>query len=176
MDKTVEIKVSDSNDVSTIGQIYAETFPDEELLPLTQSLLSREDDVFAFSAMHSGRLVGHIVFTECQVAGSAERPALLGPLAVQADVQGLGIGSQLVETGMRMIKAMGMTYVLVLGDPRYYGRFGMAAETGVMPPFPLPEAWRAAWQSKRLQGEETPLRGRLLVPAPWMDDALWRDA
>jgi len=59
----------------------------------------------------------------------------------------------------------------VLGDPAYYSRVGFAPETRVSPPYPLPEEWRAGWQSIALQ--ETELKGALEVPAPWRRAHLW---
>jgi putative acetyltransferase len=61
----------------------------------------------------------------------------------------------------------------VLGDPAYYARFGFRPERGVAPPFPIPEAWAEAWQGLALAPDAPAPQGRLTVPAPWADPALW---
>jgi len=43
----------------------------------------------------------------------------------------------------------------------------------VTPPYPLPEAWRDAWQSLALEAAAPVRSGVLTVPAPWRQPALW---
>lgn len=83
----------------------------------------------------SGEVVGHVVFTRLSVRGA---PALaLAPLAVDPSTQRRGVGTVLVEEGLRRAVAAGESLVVVLGDPAYYGRFGFrpAYELGVSGPF-----------------------------------------
>jgi putative acetyltransferase len=108
----------------------------------------------------------------CGIAGTADRPALLGPLAVAPGWQRRGIGTALVRDGLRRLREIGATQVLVLGDPAYYGRFGFRPESGVIPPGPVPPQWREAWQSLAL-GDGAVGRGRLDVPPPWRRPELW---
>jgi putative acetyltransferase len=61
----------------------------------------------------------------------------------------------------------------VLGDPAYYGRFGFIQEHKVTPPYPLPTQWVNAWQSIKQCDREPPLAGKLSVPEPWRQSALW---
>ena len=79
------------------------------------------------------------------------------------------------DTGLARLAEAAVRQVFVLGDPRFYGRLGFAAESQVLPPCPLPVAWRDAWQSRIIAGHPlTP--GRLSLPAPWHNPALWNDA
>jgi putative acetyltransferase len=48
----------------------------------------------------------------------------LAPLAVLPDYQGQGIGSGLVEHGLAVLRERGCPFVVVLGHPDYYPRFG----------------------------------------------------
>ena len=98
---------------------------------------------------------------------------LLGPLAVADAWQGRGIGSALVQAGLDRLRLAGYLHVYVLGDPAYYQRFGFEAEASVAPPYPLPEAWRGAWQSKRLEHSALHPEGMLRVPPVWNQAALW---
>ena len=49
----------------------------------------------------------------------------------------------------------------------------VAAESSVKPPYELPAAWEAAWQSLSLRGGSQDLSGTLSVPEPWRQRAYW---
>ena len=136
-------------------------------------LLSEEDGVLSLVAICDGRLVGHVAFTMCGIAGSNETIGLLAPLAVTPRFQRCGVGSALVREGLNRLRSEGATQVYVLGDPAYYGRFGFEPDASVAPPYDLPEEWQSAWQLLHLQGDKASLEGRLSVPKPWRQPALW---
>ncbi len=168
-----EIRESTPDDVAPLADVYADAFPDEELMPLVVSLLESKEDVVSLVACVDRALVGHILMTMCGIEGRSERVALLAPLGVVSAWQGKGAGSALVAEGLRRVKSSGARQVHVLGDPAYYGRFGFHADAGVAPPYPLPEEWSAAWQALSLQPGEATIEGRLSVPEPWRQPALW---
>ena len=63
------------------------------------------------------------------IAAGPGRPALLlGPIAVDCRLQGLGLGSRLMREALMRAKARGHTAVLLVGDAPYYGRFGFSSE------------------------------------------------
>jgi putative acetyltransferase len=71
-------------------------------------------------------VVGHILFTPV-VIDSAERRVVgmgLGPMAVHPDRQRQGIGSQLVTRGLDLLRERPCPFVVVVGHPDYYPRFG----------------------------------------------------
>ena len=56
---------------------------------------------------------------------SLSYPAIgLGPMAVVPSLQGRGIGSRLVDNGIRECRHLGNEIIVVLGYPDYYSRFG----------------------------------------------------
>lgn len=169
----VEIREGAPGDRAAIEALYPAAFPDEDLLPLVRALLDRAPGVLSLVAVVGQSVAGHGLFTPCGVAGSGERIALLGPLAVAPARQGQGVGSAIVRAGIARLERAGLGHVCVLGDPAYYARFGFAPETRLAPPYPLPEDWRGAWQSLPLGQAGPPRRGRLRVPEPWRRPALW---
>ncbi len=173
MSETFNIRESEPADLASLEALYPEVFPEEDLLPLVRELHGKEPQAFALVAVADGVLLGHVVFTICGLAGSDEKLALLGPLAVTPARQRQGLGKALVEAGLKRLEESDTRRVYVLGDPGYYGRFGFAADYRVAPPYPLPKEWLEAWQSLDLQGSASSLTGELLVPESWRQPALW---
>ena len=60
-------------------------------------------------------------------AGSGRPALLLGPVAVDCRLQGLGLGSRLMREALTRAKGLGHGAVLLVGDAPYYGRFGFSA-------------------------------------------------
>ena len=173
MSEAIEVRASLPSDKCSIDRLYADAFPGEDLLPLLHELLAERSDVLSLVAIDQGLLIGHVIFTACGLIGKTEKVALLAPLAVASSRQRRGVGSTLVHAGLRQMQSTGASLVFVLGDPAYYGRFGFTAEDRVEPPFPLPEAWRGAWQSLCPDEGERPVGGKLRVPPPWRRQELW---
>ena len=119
------------------------------------------------------RIVGHALLTACGLTGSSRQAALLGPVGVAPEVQGQGIGSLLIETGLQRMREAGADVALVLGDPAYYHRFGFTPSSRVRPPYELPPEWQDAWQILPLREGGLPESAALSVPRQWNDPALW---
>ncbi|MGN9760117.1 GNAT family N-acetyltransferase [Streptomyces sp. SD31] len=69
-----------------------------------------------------GRHVGYALLTRCHIG---DTPALcLAPCAVRPERQNSGAGSAAVRAALAAAKDMGEHYVVVLGHPTYYPRFG----------------------------------------------------
>ncbi|MBT3991756.1 MAG: N-acetyltransferase [Rhodospirillaceae bacterium] len=171
----VEIKYRDSksSDLASIEKLYPEAFPDEDLVPLVSELLQETSDILSLVAYRKASLVGHVIFTRCRISNNSNACALLGPLAVDPARQGQGIGSAIVRLGLERLVNVGVSDVFVLGDPAYYVRFGFQPRAGVEAPYTLPEEWREAWQSLSLTDEASSLKGKLLLPQPWLNPSLW---
>jgi putative acetyltransferase len=74
-------------------------------------------------------IVGHVAFTAVSVAGAADGMGL-APLAVRPDFQRRGVGASLVRAGLETCRRAGAGFVVVVGEPAYYGRFGFTAAAG----------------------------------------------
>jgi putative acetyltransferase len=75
---------------------------------------------------HDGRVVGHILFTPVVVehAGGQIVGMGLAPMAVLPERQRQGIGSSLVARGLEILRERACPFVVVVGHPEYYPRFG----------------------------------------------------
>lgn len=82
-------------------------------------------------AEDAGRIVGHVALSPVQIAGAICHWFGLGPLSVHPDQQGRGIGSALVQEGIRRLRERSARGCVVLGYPAYYPRFGFQVEPGL---------------------------------------------
>ena len=95
----------------------------------------REYDRMAV-AKKDGSLVGAISFWPVAIAENAG--LLLGPLAVHPDMQGQGVGQELMRASLQLIDADRFAFVLLVGDLPYYEKAGfMIVAGGVAMPGPV---------------------------------------
>ena len=71
-------------------------------------------------------VVGHILFTPVVVETARRQVTGMGlaPMAVLPDRQRQGIGSQLVRRGLDILRERHCPFVVLVGHPEYYPRFG----------------------------------------------------
>ncbi|MEJ1994042.1 MAG: N-acetyltransferase [Limibacillus sp.] len=170
-----EIRDGGRGDWPALETLYAEAFPDEDLLPLIRELLREGPTVTSLVAAEGGDISGHLLLTACALEEDrGARLSLLGPLAVLPARQRQGIGGSLLRFALARLAAQGFSRALLLGDPAYYRRFGFAPEQGVSTPYPLPPDWAQAWQSLALEDGARAPAGRLQVPPAWAKPALWQ--
>lgn len=93
-------------------------------------------------ACMGGKVVGHILFTKVVIKdGDTIRNSLaLAPMAVIPDYQNQGIGSKLVQAGLKKAKSLGHESVLVLGHETFYPKFDFvpANRWNIRAPFNVP--------------------------------------
>ena len=167
------IRESQTADWPLIVSLYAGAFPQEDLIPLVSALLEEEEGIVSLVSLSERLLCGHALFTRCGTEQSKAKAALLGPLAVAPERQRRGIGGALLRAGLARLEGEAVSKVFVLGDPKYYSRFGFLPESRVAPPYDLPSEWRGAWQSVTLANTPETGEDRLTVPEPWAQPALW---
>ena len=78
----------------------------------------------SFVAGEDGTLRGSVRFWPISVGGHEE--LLLGPLAVQSDQRGRGIGVALMQAGIAAAKARPWRGILLVGDEPYYAKVGFS--------------------------------------------------
>lgn len=76
-----------------------------------------------------GRVIGHIVLSRltAEIGGGSVAAVALAPLAVRDDSRRAGVGAALVDAGLARCRDQGSALAVVLGDARYYSRFGFSA-------------------------------------------------
>ncbi len=76
-------------------------------------------------ALSGGEIVGHILASLGSLSGVVI-PGI-APLSVRSDCQRQGVGSALMATALRHLEVQQFPFVVLLGNPTYYGRFGFRA-------------------------------------------------
>jgi len=113
-------------DVAAVRAVVTDAFGRPDEAHLVDLLRAAGKATVSLVAERDCRVVGHVLFSPVVLDG-APAAAGLAPLAVLPAAQRQGIGAALVRLGLARCRAAGHGYVVVLGDPAYYGRFGFVA-------------------------------------------------
>ena len=119
----IDVRVERHGDLAAIREINTRAFGQDQEANIVDALRSNGAVRLSLVATVNGRPVGHIMYSPLSVGGEITGAAL-GPMAVLPEYQRQGIGSELVRHGNRQLKNDGCPFVIVLGHPEYYPRFG----------------------------------------------------
>jgi putative acetyltransferase len=110
-----------------------------------------------------GEIRGHTMLSRMRM--DELRPLQLSPVSVDPWHQRKGIGSGLVREALARADALHEPFVLLLGHPSYYPRFGFEPATphGILAPGDFGDAWMLA----RLSAWDASLTGRVEFPPPF---------
>ena len=161
----MRIREERREDFDRIDAVLDEAFGDEPVERLVRLIRASEHYVpgLAFVAVDErGRVVGHTMLSYAELEEGG-RVLQLSPLGVEPDRQRQGFGSALVRHALAAADELEYPLVVLVGDPRYYNRFGFvpSGELGILPPASEPDA---PWQAVRLGAYDASLRGRLRLP------------
>lgn len=95
---------------------------------LTLSLVAIDE---AAAEAENGPLVGHVAISPVTLSAGTPGWHGLGPVSVQPQRQGRGIGSALISAALTELRWLGGLGCVVLGDPGYYKRFGFKVREGL---------------------------------------------
>jgi putative acetyltransferase len=118
----IAIRPEQDGDAGEIRTILESAFGGTDEANLVEALRASGNLTISLVAAEADRLVGHLAFSPVTIDG---RPGGLGlaPLAVRPEFQRTGIGGRLVREGLARAATFA-GYVVVLGHPEYYSKFG----------------------------------------------------
>ncbi|MCE7004101.1 N-acetyltransferase [Kibdelosporangium philippinense] len=153
-------------DVALARAVHVEAFGQELEASLLDALRASDAwiDELSFVVRFGVEVAGHVVVTRAHVD---DRPVLaLGPIGVLPRFHGQGLGSALMHTVLGAADALGEPLVGLLGDPRFYERFGfeLGAMMHVLPPDP---DWLQHFQVRRLSAYKDKIQGTFRYAAPF---------
>ncbi len=140
--KIWSVRPERAGDEANVHGINAAAFPTLEEAELVDALRADPDAWIGGLSMLSfdgDRPVGHALLTRCYIG---DVPALaLAPCAVLPEFQFTGAGTAAINGTLDAARAMGEKFVVVLGHPDYYPRFGFkrAVDHGVRLSIEVPE-------------------------------------
>ena len=119
-------RVDDIDDISDVTKAAFENHP-----------ISRHTEQFIIKALRAadalsislvaeveGKVAGHIAFSPVKISDGSEGWYGLGPISVLPEYQRQGIGTALMNEGIRRLEGMGAKGCALVGEPGYYERFG----------------------------------------------------
>ena len=121
-----KIRSEESEDIQQVRKILKATFPTDAESKLVDALRVNHKAIISLVAIaRDDQVLGHILFSPVTTTPPSQEQGIgLAPVAVRPDVQSQGIGSQLIQAGLRLCKELEYDYCVVLGNPKYYERFG----------------------------------------------------
>jgi len=121
-----EIRAERPEDAENIEALVAKSFGPGRFAKSAYRLREGVDPEpgLSFVAIEEGILRGSVRFWPIFVG--RERALLLGPLAVETEQRGRGIGIQLMQKGIEEARGLGHRAIILVGDPPYYARVGFA--------------------------------------------------
>ena len=116
-------------DIEAITEVTIAAFKNHPISKHTEQFIInalRDADALTISlvAEIDGRVVGHIAFSPVIISDGTKDWYGLGPISVLLDYQKQGIGKSLINEGLSLLKDMGGKGCALVGDPKYYIRFG----------------------------------------------------
>ncbi|MBW4659251.1 MAG: N-acetyltransferase [Drouetiella hepatica Uher 2000/2452] len=147
----MKVRAEKPEDLEAIRRVNVAAFEREGEADLVDRLRGAAS-TFSFVAVESEQIVGHIFFSPVSIVQSGRsanvgecagdlRVLGLAPVAVSPEYQRQGIGSLLIQFGLKECTRLGFKAVVVLGSPAYYPRFGFipAKEKGLRCEYPVPD-------------------------------------
>jgi putative acetyltransferase len=131
----ITVRTESPADAPQVRTINEQAFGQPLEADLVDRLRTTCREGLSLVADDDGTVVGHILFTPVVIESGAESVEGMGlaPMAVLPGRQRVGIGSALVRRGLEILRDRRCPFVVVVGHPAYYPRFGFerAADRGL---------------------------------------------
>ena len=160
----MNIRLAQETDLDSILKVVETAFSDEEnkvIMNLVQEL-SRETTTPSIKSLVTevdNQVIAYVSYSPILLKSDPSISGyILAPLAVSPEHQKQGVGSNLINAGIDTLTRDGVGFLLVYGDPAYYGRFGFKDEIGqsFVPPYTLqyPFGWTGMMLNETAVPEE----------------------
>jgi len=142
-DPMIEIRQESPADARAIRAVQETSYPTPAEARLVDALRTAGRLTLSLVAEVDGEVVGHVGFSPV-TAGPASGIGL-APVAVLPAHRRSGVAHRLIREGLAASDRLGIGFVVVLGDPGYYQRFGFraASEWGLSDEYGGGEAFQA---------------------------------
>ncbi|MEG4233225.1 N-acetyltransferase [Microcoleus sp. Pol11C3] len=117
----MDIRTENPEDIEAVRNINIAAFGRENEANLVDQLRGIAS-TFSFVAVQCDRIVGHLFFSPVVAGKCSSNLSILGlaPVAVLPNYQRQGIGTLLIQQGLKECGGSGFQAVVVLGHPDFY--------------------------------------------------------
>jgi putative acetyltransferase len=125
-DGAISVRPERPADVAAVRRVNEEAFGQPAEAAIVDALRRHCPDALSLVATEGDSVVGHIFFSPATVeCGQRVIEGMgLAPMAVLPGRQRRGIGTLLARAGIATLRERRCPFVIVLGHPEYYPRFG----------------------------------------------------
>lgn len=122
----ITIRKERPTDARQVRRLHEAAFEQSAEADIVDHLRGVCPKILSLVAEERSAIVGHILFSPVTVDSRGQKLSGMGlaPLAVLPERQRTGIGSALVRHGLDILIEQNDPFVVVLGQPGYYSRFG----------------------------------------------------
>ena len=122
-------------DIRDIYALNEQAFGQPQEANIIDKLRNHCEGWLSLVAIETEKIVGHILFSSATIESKqgVVKGMGLAPMAVLPEMQRQGIGTQLVRRGIEYLGKIQCPFIIVLGHPEYYPRFGfeLASRYGI---------------------------------------------
>lgn len=118
----IEVRAERPDDLAAIRDVNRRAFGQDQEGNIVDALRFNGAALVSLVATLNDRVVGHIMYSPATIGDVTG--AALGPMSVLPEHQRQGIGSKLVSAGNQRLLDAGCPFIIVLGHPNFYPRFG----------------------------------------------------
>jgi len=141
--RAAAVRAEEPGDARAIRRVVVAAFKGQLEADLVDTLRRHGKVSASLVATFGHAIVGHVLLSDVALHGPGLSPrgAGLAPLAVRPALQRRGIGTALMRAALAGAREAGYGFVVLLGDPAYYRRFGFRTATtlGLACEFDAPE-------------------------------------
>lgn len=137
------VRPTKTADRKAVDQVLKAAFPTDAEARLVKLLRAAGDLTISLVAEES-QIIGYVSLSPV-THPHLQKGLGLAPIAVHPDYQKRGIGAALIEAAHRAARELGFHFIVLLGSPNYYPRFGYrpASEWGIQNEYGVDEPFMA---------------------------------
>ena len=129
--KNEMIRKETDKDIQDIRKLNDLVFSGSVEGAIVDAIRNQSPESLSLVAVKNEEIIGHIFFSPVEIAGLDGIQAMgLGPMAVLPEYQKQGIGTALINEGIKQLQQLGCAIVVVLGHAEYYPKFGFSPASG----------------------------------------------
>lgn len=159
----LELREPTPADDTALSVLLVSAFGQANEWTLMQRLRARGHVALELLAETVDGPVGHVCMSRLD---APEGWLAMGPVAVRNEDQGKGVGSALIRTALDRARQAHAKAVVVVGDPRYYHRFGFVFDGPARLQSPYPAEYTGLYP---LAPETADAAVTLAYPAPFAE-------